>query len=902
MVEGITITIDGCEIVCEPGQRLLDVALRAGVHIPHLCYWEGLTPFAGCRTCVVEIEGMRGTPTSCTTTVSAGMKVTTVSPPVDELRHGVMEYILCDHPGRCFDCHRLEHCGPGVICLRDQVVTERCLTCAKNRFCELQEVAEHINMRGQQRYYEEKQSWYGADMGGRQVMRILRDNPFIELEFDKCILCTRCVRVCDEIRGRGVFTLSYRGPEAKIGTAFDLPMFQTGCEFCGACVDVCPTAAIMDRRTKWSGIPAATVRTTCPHCSIGCQLKLEVGQGRVVSARPLSNYPVDEGQICARGRYGMEFIHGPERLTTPLVRGPEGLRPASWEEAMRAVAAGLAGRRGGAFAALGGGRLTNEEAYLLQKLTRSAMGSNNVDRVGRLSGGADGARTTELMGVAGLSTAQASIGQARSFRVVGSDISEDHPVIGVGVIEGVRRRGARLVVAHPRRIELLDLCGFGALHLQYRPGTEAALLGGMVRLILDEGLEDEAFIDTHCEGLAELRASLRDGYEVEECARLTGVPAADIAEAARVLAQERPAAILSGLGLTGPVSDAALQALADLALVTGNYGGPVGGLHVLREAANAQGADDMGLLPHRLPGYRALDDEGARSYLEGFWGCSLPREPGRGVQEILAAAASGDIKALYVVGADPLGDARLGGSIQHLEFLVVQDHTLTETARLAHVVLPGATFAEKEGSFTSNERRVQLVRPAIDPPGEALADWRVLCRVAEALGAEGFAYAGPGEVMAEIGAACSLYAGLGLSGQAGAGVQWPAGPDAHGGTPCLAPGQLQGGRGRLWSLPWPPFVDVPDAEYPLMLSLDGWMGRGPADGAVVEVGSGSADDLGLVDGASVEVEGRSGRLAARVRVLEELPADTARLLRGDAALLAAEGLSWPRGGVRVRKL
>ncbi|MBI2910657.1 MAG: (2Fe-2S)-binding protein, partial [Chloroflexi bacterium] len=218
MTEQITITIDGREIVCQPGQRLLDVALHAGVHIPHLCYWEGLTPFAGGRTCVVEIEGMRGTPTSCTTTVTAGMKVTTVSPPVDELRHGVMEYILCDHPGRCFDCHRLEHCGPGVICLRDQVVTERCLTCAKNRFCELQEVAEHINMRGQQRYYEEKQSWYGSEMGGRQVMRILRDNPFIELEFDKCILCTRCVRVCDEMRGRGVFTMSYRGPDAKIGT------------------------------------------------------------------------------------------------------------------------------------------------------------------------------------------------------------------------------------------------------------------------------------------------------------------------------------------------------------------------------------------------------------------------------------------------------------------------------------------------------------------------------------------------------------------------------------------------------------------------------------------------------------------------------------------------------------
>ncbi|MBI2912189.1 MAG: molybdopterin-dependent oxidoreductase, partial [Chloroflexi bacterium] len=719
-------------------------------------------------------------------------------------------------------------------------------------------------------------------------------NPFIELEFDKCILCTRCVRVCDEMRGRGVFTMSYRGPDAKIGTAFDLPMFQTDCEFCGACVDVCPTAAIMDRRTKWAGIPAATVRTTCPHCSVGCQLKLEVGQGRVVAARPFSTYPADEGQICARGRYGMEFIHGPDRITAPLVRGPEGLRSASWEEAMGAVVEGLSGRRGAAFAALGGGRLTNEEAYLLQKLARSAMGSNNVDRVGRRQDGADGARTADLMGVAGLSTPQASIGQARSFLVVGADVSEDHPVISVEVIEGVRRRGARLVVAHPRRIELLDLCGFGALHLQYRPGTEAVLLGGMVRLILDEGLEDAAFLDAHCAGLEGLRASLRDGYGLEECARLTGVPAADIAEAARVLAQQRPAAILSGLGLTGPVSDAALQALADLALVTGNYGGPVGGLHVLREAANAQGADDMGLLPHRLPGYRAVDDEAARGHLEGLWGGAPPKEPGRGAAEILAAAGRGEVKALYVVGADPLGEARLGASVEDLEFLVVQDHTLTETARRAHVVLPGATFAEKEGSFTSNERRVQLVRPAIDPPGEALADWRVLCRVAEALGAAGFAYAGPEEVMAEIAAASPLYAGISHSGLAGPGVQWPAGPEAPGGTPCLTPGQLQGGRGRLWALPRPPLADGPDEQYPFMLSLEGWTGR-VAGEAVVEVGNGVAASLGLADGASVEVEGRHGRLAARVWFLEELPGGTVRLLQGNPSMLAG-------GGVRVRKL
>ena len=868
-MDNVKIQINGQEIAAEKGARLLDVCLQNNFAVPHLCYFERLEPYAGCRTCVVEIEGVRGTPVSCTATVTDGMVVWTDTPKLDEIRHGTMEYILCDHPGRCFDCHRLEHCGPGLICLRDEIVTERCLTCAKNRFCELQEVSEHIDMRGANLYYEEKQAWYGEE-NDRQVMRVIRTNPFIELEFDKCIICTRCVRVCDEVRGRGVFTLSYKGPNAKIDTMFGVPLQDTDCEFCGACVDVCPTAAIMDKRSKWAGIPDQTVETICPHCSVGCGLKVAVKKGRITGSFPDFDSPVNRGQICARGRYGLEFVQDENRLTTPLIRKNGELEEASWDEALNLVSVKLKSYSGDEFGLVTSAGLTNEDNYLAQKFTRVAMGSNNVDHGSSLLD-RDTQRTfRDRLGEAASTNTWRDLADAKCILILDGSITKSHVVAGIEVMEAARRNGGRLIVAASERPEIVDLVGSGCIWLQIKAGSEGYLAAGLARALVDGELLPEGVDVAGAKKATE-------ALSVAQASAITGVIEQSIRDAAAIFGKASPASVIFPAELPWLADGAdAVNGLVNLTLAGGTLGAPSGGLYALLPAANSQGTLDVGAAPDMLPGHRDIVDDTSRGEVGEFWGVTLPAEAGRSAAGIYEAAAAGTVKALYIIGENPAAGPNatlIADACRNAEFTVVQDVTLTETAQLADVVLPGATFAEKQGTMTNNERRIQLLSQVIPAIGEARPDWLILAALGHKAVGSGFEFGDAGAVMDEIAQVTPIYAGVSHFRLESGGLAWPVSANGANGSESLYDTGFGDGKGSMIPLQLAMPKQTPDVLTLKALNAGGPRGLVERGGVgqlvaaeIVEISAGDARRLCIKDGDPVAVSATNGSVTATARI------------------------------------
>jgi len=893
----IHLTLNYHPVEARAGQTVLEAARENGVVIPTLCAHKDLSPVGSCRLCLVEVEGLRGEVAACTLPVSEGLVVRTETPNLARWRKDILELLLRNY-----------HDAGYALADRDE--------------SEFMHWVRH----------------YGAQLPrGVEASRHFHfdgdPNPFVWVDFNKCILCTRCVRACAEVQGRFVWGVTGRGLEARIAAGANTPLLPARCESCGACVAYCPTGALDDALSLGKGKAEKKVTTTCAYCGVGCQFDLNVRQGQVIRVTSNPNAPVNGLALCVKGRYGYDFIHHADRLTRPRVRqylldggrrteaGRGEWVEVDWDTALGLTARKLAEVRRehgpdsiGVFASA---KCTNEENYLMQKFARQVIGTHNVDHCARLCHASTVAGLAMCFGSGAMSNPMDDIAQnARAIFVIGSNTTEQHPVFGAKLRQAVLKRGAQLIVADPRRIDLTE---FATLHLRQKPGTDVALLNGLMRLILSNGWQDEKFIAERCEGFEAFKAVVEQ-YPPELVAEITGVPLADLQRAAELLARNKPMAVIWAMGITQHTTGVMnVLSLGNLQMLLGNMGVPGGGVNPLRGQNNVQGACDMGALPNVFPGYQSVLDPAAREKFERAWevkdegggrkmedsfslqplAFSLSDKPGLTVTEMIPAAGEGQIRALYILGEDPmLTDPDLNHvrkCLEKCEFLVLQEIFPSETSQFADVLLPGASFAEKGGTFTNTERRVQMVRPAIDPLGEARPDWEITSELARRVLAleervpvgprAGWGYASPAQVMEEIAAVTPSYAGVSHARlERGEALQWPVKNMDHPGTPILHIGQFTRGQGKFHAIDYLPANELPDAEYPLVLTtgrvLYHWHGgemTRRAEGllsvypeSLIEISPEDAVKLGLNGNKTVRVSSRRGELVAEAVVTDRV--------------------------------
>ncbi len=849
MSDQVTLTIDGREARVSPGVTIYWAAKSLGIEIPHLCYGEDLPPMSSCRMCVVEVEGMRNLAASCSAPVAPGMVVHTDTVRVKNARRMNLQLILSDH-------------------------TIECITCEKSGACALERYAYEFGI---------KESRFTGPRWEKHAYPLEESNPFLVRDDNKCILCGKCVHACAEIQFDSAIDYSKRGFAARISTAFDRPLTETTCEFCGRCISVCPVGALVEKSRRRNGREweLAVTSTICPYCGCGCILDLNVKDGKVVKATTHTRDTVNKGSLCVKGKFGTGFLERPDRLTTPLIRRDGVLQPASWDEALDLVAGRLRAIRDesgpDALAGLASAKCTNEENYVFQKFVRAVLGTNNVDHCARLCHASTVTGLAMAFGSGAMTNSIAELRRADCIFVTGSNTTEAHPIVALEIKAAVEKNGATLIVADPRGI---DLARMATIWLRHRSGTDVALINGLLHVILAEGLEDREFIAGRTEGCEAMRAAVAD-FTPERVEGITGVPRADLVRAARLYASADRGPIVYSMGITQHTTGTDnVLSLANLAMVTGNVGKPSSGVNPLRGQNNVQGACDVGALPNVYSGYQAVTSPEAREKFAEAWGVPLPAAPGLTAVEMLHAAGEGKIRGLYVMGENPfLSDPNVNRTrhdLARVEFLVVQDIFLTETAAFAHVVLPAAAFAEKDGTFTNTERRVQLLRPALKAPGQAREDWRIVCDIAARMGAP-LAYASTSEIMDEIARLTPIYGGISHRRIERFGLQWPCPEDTHPGTPILHEERFSRGKGKFHAVEYRAPAEEPDEDYPLLLTTGrilyhyhtGTMTRKVEalhemrpDG-VVEMNPEDAAALGCKDGEMVEVESRRGAVRAR---------------------------------------
>jgi formate dehydrogenase alpha subunit len=873
-METVSLVIDGVKVSAEKGATVLEAAESAGIYIPTLCYHPDLTPYGACRLCVVEIENIRGLPTACTTPATEGMVVHTNTPAVNEVRRTTIELLLADHPSECLICHRRERCGPFDICLRQVAVTDRCVTCTKNGNCELQKVVDYLGIKEL------------PFRGTTRSLPVHTDNPFFDRDYNRCILCGRCVRMCEEVRGVGAIAFTYRGSQTLVGTAFDRPLQDVDCKFCGACLDACPTAALIERSDYWPGLPEREVATICPYCGVGCQLKLGIKDDKIISVSPDREGPANQGQACVKGRFSLaEVVHHPDRFTTPLVRRNGKLEETSWEEAIDLVAERFTEIRekygADSLGAFSSSRCTNEENYVVQKLARAVFGTNNVDNCARICHAPSVTGLAACFGSGAATNSFDQIEDADVLFVIGSNTTEAHPVVGLKVIKAANK-GAKLIVADPRRIELVDLA---SLWLNLKPGTNIALLNGMMHVILEEGLEDKAFIAKRTEGFEEFRKVVKK-YTPKRASEVSGVPEKDIIEAALLYARAEKAMIIYSLGMTEHTTGTAnVMSLGNLAMLTGNVGRRSTGIMPLRGQNNVQGACDMGAMPNVHVGYQPVADPDIRSKFEKAWKAKLPPTPGLASTLMLESMKKGGIRGLYILGEDPAQtDAdtnQVRASLKSLDFLVVQELFPTETTNYAHVILPAASFAECDGTYTNGERRIQRVRKAL-PPLCGQENWQTICLIAQRMGYP-MSYHHSSEIMDEIASLAPMFGGVSFKRLDKGGLQWPCPTRNHPGTETMHVKSFVRGLGKFNPVEHKFPAERPDSEYPLVLTTGrrmehyncGSMTR-RSSGILevwpeerIEINHTDAEELGVANGEEVLVRSRRGELKVKVRVTDK---------------------------------
>ncbi len=857
----VGLCIDDIAVTVPAGTSVMRAAVVAGATIPKLCASDKLEPFGSCRLCLVEIEGRRGTPASCTTPVEPGMKVRTQSPLLTRLRRGVMELTLSDHPTDC-------------------------LTCAANGMCELQDMAAAVGLR-QMRY------------GGANHLGSATDtsNPYFTHDPARCIVCNRCVRACGETQGSFALTISGRGFASRVTAGQGQTFMDSACVSCGACVAACPTAALMENSVIAQGRPDRHVVTTCAYCGVGCAFRAEVKGDRVVRMVPDDDGKANQGHACVKGRFAWTYATHPDRILSPMVRAStaDPWREVSWDEALAHAAAEFSriqaryGRT--AVGGLASSRCTNEEAYLVQKLVRTAFRNNNIDNCARVCHSPTGYGLKQTLGESAGTQTFGSIDKADVIVLVGANPTDAHPVVGSRLRRRVRQ-GARLIVVDPRAIAMVDSPHAGAdHHLRLRPGTNVAVLTAMAHVIVTEGLLAEQFIAARCDtgSFTEWRDFVaRPEHSPETTEAISGVAAADLRAAARLYATGGNGAIFYGLGVTEhSQGSTGVIAIANLAMATGNIGRDGVGVNPLRGQNNVQGSCDMGSFPHELPGYRSVADDGVRASFERTWGVALDPEPGLRLPAMLDAACTGGFKGLYIQGEDIVqsdpNTHHVIAALENMECVVVQDIFLSETARYAHVFLPGSSFLEKDGTFTNAERRISRVRRVMAPLA-GKADWEVTVALAAALG-QAMPYSHPAEIMAEIAALTPSFRGISYARLEELGsIQWPCNPQAPDGTPIMHVDHFARGLGRFITTEYVPTDEKVSGRFPLLLTTGRTLAHYNVGAQtrrtgnlrfhgedVLEIHPHDAEDRGIGDGDVVAIASRTGHTSLRAAVTERVP-------------------------------
>lgn len=842
----VTLSIDNQEVTVPKGTTILEAAKGLGVEIPTLCHLKELAPDGSCRMCVVEVEGGRrgGLTTACTAHCQEDMVVATHSEKVADSRRFILDLLLSNHKLDCFSC-------------------------GKNGDCQLQQYALD----------------YGIDATsfteGKRMPCHQEDtsNPFFSYDPEKCIMCRRCARVCQLRQGRDVLSIANRGFETKMMPSYGQAFDQSICESCGNCVSSCPTGALTAKDTKeYRKWETQKIPTTCPHCGTGCQMNLLVKNNRLVGVEPLDG-PANKNLLCVKGKFASyKFVGSGDRLTEPLIKRNGIFEPASWEEALTLVSSKFneikAENGPDALAGFSCSRATNEDNYVFQKMVRAAFGTNNVDNCARVCHSASVHGLAQTLGSGAMTNPIADITEdVDMILLVGSNPEEAHPVIGAQIRQAIQR-GTQVVVVDPRKINLVK---DSALHLQVQAGTNVAFANGMMHVILKEGLADRHFIEERTEGFSDLEKMVAD-YTPEKVAEICHIHPEDLIQAARMYAKAEKAPIIYCLGVTEhSTGTEGVMSMSNLAMLVGKVGKPGCGVNPLRGQNNVQGACDMGCMPYDFPGYQKVNNPEVIDKFEKAWHVPLNRNTGLTSTKVLPAAAAGNVKGLYIFGEDPIvtdpDTGHVRQALESLDFLVVQELFMTETAAYADVVLPGISYAEKDGTFTNTERRVQRVRKAVEPRGQAREDYEIFCEVMTRMGYP-CAYESAKEIMKEISAVTPSFGGINYERLEKESLQWPCRSLTDPGTPIMHVGSFARGKGLFKAIPYKQAQELPDEEYPYLMSTGRMLyhyntramtGRTEginqiANHSYIEINAVDAQALGIQEGDKVEVHSRRGKI------------------------------------------
>ncbi len=871
----VTLTIDGVEVTVPSGTSIMRAAMEIGTTIPKLCATDMLDSFGSCRLCLVEIEGRNGTPASCTTPVAPGIKVKTQTPRLKNIRKGVMELYISDHP---LDC----------------------LTCAANGDCELQDMAGAVGLRDVRYGYQGENHVFDT-VGARENPLFLKkdtSNPYFTYDPSKCIVCNRCVRACEEVQGTFALTISGRGFDSRVSAGMNEEFLNSECVSCGACVQACPTATLSEKSLIEIGQPEHSEITTCAYCGVGCSFKAEMRGEEVVRMVPWKDGKANRGHSCVKGRFAYGYITHRDRILKPMVRDKitDPWRETTWEEAIGRVASEfrrIQGKYGqGAVGGITSSRCTNEDIFLVQKLIRQGFGVNNVDTCARVCHSPTGYGLKSTFGESAGTQDFDSVEDSDVILIIGANPTDGHPVFA-SRMKARLRAGAKLIVADPRRTDIVRSPHIEAAHhLALQPGSNVALLTSMAHVIVTEGLVDEKFVRERCDWteFQEWAAFVAEPKNSPEAMQqYTGVDPAEVRAAAKLFATGGNGAIYYGLGVTEhSQGSTTVMAIANLAMATGNIGRPGVGVNPLRGQNNVQGACDMGSFPHELTAYRHVSDASARAIFESAWGCTINPEPGLRIPNMLDAAVEGSFKALYIQGEDILQSDpdthHVSSGLAAMECVVVQDLFLNETANYAHVFLPGCTFLEKDGTFTNAERRIQRVTKVMTPKN-GYGDWEVTQLIANALGL-GWTYKHPSEIMDEIAALTPTFAGVTYAKIAEHGsVQWPCNEEHPLGYPVMHTDEFTRGRGRFMLTEYVPTDERTGARFPLILTTGRILSQynvgaqtRRTDNVIwheedrLEINPHDAEQRGVKDGDWVTVRSRAGETALRALITDRVAA------------------------------